>query len=358
MENRGSIAALESAAKCGRRLLHWGNLARLRAGAVRDFFLDPRDSIKPGTKEYQRHLREEVEHYSKLFAAERLDSEARDGNLFEPVPAVWQVAQERSAALLREKTGDDVTDHLIKRLQKRPGIRMASLGCGPGGIELMLAAEAPSAQFVCLDINEELIHLGRERALASGLPVRFEKADLNTARLPANEFDIVFCHASLHHILELEWLADQIKQSLRQDGELIVVDILAPNGHRMRPRTREIASAIWRTLPPRFRVNHTAYKEKRLDRKMWDKSTSRTGMGMECIRSGEVLSVLARRFSVKLQVPYMTLSRRFFDTMYGWNYRLEQPLDRAIFEWIWALDCHYLSTGELQGESVFSIYGV
>jgi hypothetical protein len=44
--------------------------------------------------------------------------------------------------------------------------------------------------------------------------------------------------------------------------------------------------------------------------------------------------------------------------MYGWNYDLTQPLDRSIFEWIWALDCHYLATGELQGENVFAIYGV
>jgi SAM-dependent methyltransferase len=196
MENRGSIAALESAAKCGRRLRHWGNVARLRAWAVRDFFLGPKCSIKSGTKEYHRHLREEVEHYSKLFAAQRLDAGKAGGNLFEPVPAVWQVAQERSAALLREKTGGDVTDHLIKRLQKRPGVRMASLGCGPGGVELMLAAEAPTAEYFCMDINEELIHLGRERALAAGLPVRFKKADLNQARLPGNQFDIVFCHAS------------------------------------------------------------------------------------------------------------------------------------------------------------------
>ena len=50
MEKRGSIAVLESAAKCGRRLRHWGNIARLRAGAARDLFLDPRDSIKPGVR--------------------------------------------------------------------------------------------------------------------------------------------------------------------------------------------------------------------------------------------------------------------------------------------------------------------
>jgi hypothetical protein len=34
--------------------------------------------------------------------------------------------------------------------------------------------------------------------------VRFSQADLNTVSLPKREFDLVFCHACLHHVLELE----------------------------------------------------------------------------------------------------------------------------------------------------------
>lgn len=55
-------------------------------------------------------------------------------------------------------------------------------------------------------------------------------------------------------------------------------------------------------------------------------------------------------------VPYFTLSRRFFDTMYGPNFDLSAPIDRALFEWIWQLDCHYLQSGQLRPETFFGVY--
>ena len=42
--------------------------------------------------------------------------------------------------------------------------------------------------------------------------------------------------------------------------------------------------------------------------------------------------------------------------MYGPNYELDKPLDKAIFDWIWALDRHYIESGALPPETFFGIY--
>src|SRR5437867_3415176 len=285
---------------------------------------------KPGTLEYEQHIREEIEHYAEVFK----EGEGKE-TLLQPVPPSWREAERRAALLVREATGDNLDGHLIKRLNREPGMRMLSLGSGPGGLEIHFAQQAPLARVVGLDINDQLLELARQRVRALDLTVRFDQADLNTVELPGSEFDIVLCHASLHHVIELERLAEQIDRTLRPGGELITVDVVTRNGYLMWPATRDVVQALWKTLPERFRVNHTSYKEERIDNEIVDIDQSETGM--ECVRSQDILPTLEQAFTVVSYVPYFSITRRFFDTMYGPNYDLSLPLDRAIFDWIWEL---------------------
>src|SRR5947208_9402032 len=177
----------------------------------------------------------------------------------QPVPSAWVEAETRASALIRQSTGNDLVGHLLERLCAHPGTRMLSLGSGPGGIEIELAQKAPEAELVCVDINPDLLRLGRQRAEALALKVQFAEGDLNTVALPPGAFDLVFCHAALHHVIELEALADQIKRTLRPGGVLITVDVVTRNGYLMWPETREVVQAVGKTLPVKFRLNHTAH---------------------------------------------------------------------------------------------------
>ncbi len=305
--------------------------------------------LRFGSDAYRRRLAEEIEHYTELY------SSGDACRLMEPAPPVWVELQQRAARLIRERTGADLAGHVTAMLKARPQARMLSLGSGPGGVELVFAREARASEILCLDINAAALELGRQAAAAERLNVRFAQADLNRVDLEAGAFDVVFCHASLHHVLELERLLAQIERALRPGGALVVVDIVTRNGYRMWPETRRLAGAIFETLPPRYRLNHTAYlPRKRVDRKIWDGDTR--GAGMECLRSEDLLPLLRSRFDVECLVPHFSLCRRFFDTMYGPNYDLSRPLDRAILNWIWELDCHLLETGRFRPETVFGIF--
>jgi ubiquinone/menaquinone biosynthesis C-methylase UbiE len=303
--------------------------------------------LAPGTAAYDDHVRAEIEHYTRQFESGR----ARQA-LVTDVPQAWVEAENRATSLVVAQTGGHLYQHILGRLG--PGSRVLSLGCGAGGNEITIAQSVPDLELVGLDINPDVLRLGRERAGELGLSVTFEEADLNTVVLPRQEFDLVVCIASLHHVLELEHVTDQAKRCLRPGGALVSVDVITDNGYRMWPETRAVVRPIFATLPARFRLNHTAYGEPRLDEEIWEQDTSE--LGMECIRSADIMPVLEQAFAVEHFVPYFTISRRFLDTMYGPNYELDEPLDLALLNWIWELDCHYLRTGLLRPETFFGVF--
>jgi SAM-dependent methyltransferase len=307
-------------------------------------------TLVPGTVDYDHHVRGEIELYSKLFA-----SEAAREQLVEPAPASWSEAEGRAAALIRDATGADMVEHVVRRLRARSETRLLSLGSGPGGLEIGFAQQVPQSRIFCLDLNEDLMALGRDRAEELSLDVTFETADLNVAELPADEFDVVFCHAALHHLVNLEHVADQIGRCLRKHGEFVVVDVITRNRYRMWPENERAVVSLFRSLPARFRVNHTAYATPTIDDEIWHGDT---GDGsMECIRSEDVLPVIETYLDKHAFVPYYSISRRFLDSMYGPNFDLSQPLDCALFNWLWEFDVHSLRNLELQPETFFGIYG-
>ncbi len=312
-------------------------VARARMGALR-----------PGSAAYDRQLAMELKHYRKVFGT------GEGGKLMEPAPSAWDETLTRTAERIAAKSGRDMDAHVLALLREKPGGRMLSLGCGAGGVELYYARESPGAEIVGIDINPEILELGRKQAAKEDLAVRFERADLNTDALPEAAFDLVFCHASLHHLLNLERVMAQIRRTLRPGGRVIAIDVMARNGYRLWPETKRIANDLFRGLPAQFRLNHTGYRDARLDSAVWAPDTR--AEGMECLRSEEIPGLLRASFQEEVFVGSHAFARRFFDTMYGPNYDLNRPLDRALFEWLWLLDCHYLDTGALKPETFFGIY--
>lgn len=332
-----------------RRLLGRGHPTRSALASITPPTAPGSERLTPGTREYDEHLRGEIAFYAQIYT-----EGGGQTTLLEPAPSSWEEVQVRQADLIRTATGQDMPGHVTTRLAARPGVRMLSLGSGPGGLEFSFAEGAPQARITCLDINRVLVEIGQQRAGELGRDVQFEVADLNTVVLPPRAFDLVFCHASLHHIIELERLMEQITRTLRPDGELITVDVVTRNGYRMWPETREVVQGLWRTLPERFRINHTAYPEARVDSDIWEMDTS--AGSMECIRSEDILPVLAQSFTPTAFVPFLSIGRRFLDPMYGPNYDLAAPLDKALFDWLWELDRHYIVSRQLRPETFFGIY--
>ncbi len=124
------------------------------------------------------------------------------------------------------------------------GPRILELGCGEGGLSLELAARG--LQVTGIDLSDERIK--RAAAYADAvhldLPPAFLTGDLNAIDLPANTYDCVVAHDSLHHILHLSRLCDEVEKSLKPGGFFLIMDYIGMGRIR-----RLLAGALYGVLP-------------------------------------------------------------------------------------------------------------
>ncbi len=96
-------------------------------------------------------------------------------------------------------------------------------------------------------------------------------------------------HHSLHHLVELELLFEQVTTWLAPEGAFVAVDMIGRNGHMRWPETLAIVRDIWTGLPDRLKWDRMFG---RLDRwfENWDCSIE----GFEGIRAQDILPLLLR----------------------------------------------------------------
>ena len=124
------------------------------------------------------------------------------------------------------------------------GPRILELGCGEGNLTIELASRG--MQVTAIDLSSDRIR--RAAAKASDLrlqtPPTFLAGDLNTMDLPRGAFDCVVAHDSLHHILMLSRLCDEVKHVLRPGGRFLVIDYVGMGMVR-----RFLAGFLYALLP-------------------------------------------------------------------------------------------------------------
>jgi ubiquinone/menaquinone biosynthesis C-methylase UbiE len=104
------------------------------------------------------------------------------------------------------------------------GPRVLELGCGEGNLTLELASAG--MDITAIDLSADRIERAREKAkkLNPTIQPNWLVADLNTFPLPRNAFDCVVAHDSLHHILQLRYVCDEVAHALKPGGYFIVMD--------------------------------------------------------------------------------------------------------------------------------------
>jgi ubiquinone/menaquinone biosynthesis C-methylase UbiE len=124
------------------------------------------------------------------------------------------------------------------------GPRILELGCGEGNLTIELASRG--MQVTGIDLSSDRIE--RAQARAASLPLQtppiFITGDLNSMDLPRGKFDCVVAHDSLHHILMLDRLCDEVKESLRPGGRFLVIDYVGMGMVR-----RLLAGSLYALLP-------------------------------------------------------------------------------------------------------------
>jgi SAM-dependent methyltransferase len=115
-------------------------------------------------------------------------------------------------------------EDLHARLGADPAPRVADIGCGEGWSTLALARAYPEARFVGIDLDAPSIATARARAAAAGLNgdrVEFRHGD--AAELDG-ELDAAIIIEAVHDMANPVPVLEAVRQALRPEGSLIVVD--------------------------------------------------------------------------------------------------------------------------------------
>lgn len=225
--------------------------------------------------------------------------------------------------------------------------RFVSLGAGNCDLEIDLARTLRSNgyDFIldCFDLNSSMLERGRLAAEHAGLSshLNFIPADLNTWQAD-HEYDAVVASQSLHHVINLEGLFDQVQRSLRPGGTFLISDMIGRNGHQRWPEALSIVHEFWRKLPPSYRFNQlVGYYEELYQ--SWDCSVE----GFEGVRSQDILPLLLERFHFHLFVSYGNVIDPFIDRAFGPHFDPASEWDRAFIDAVHARDERELASGNL-----------
>jgi SAM-dependent methyltransferase len=221
--------------------------------------------------------------------------------------------------------------------------RALSLGCGAGRAERQLMEAGLCDSIVGFDVSGEAVKVAQQKADEHGYAIQYEVQDLNRAKLPKGEFDLVFSQNCLHHIVELEHVAEQIALSLRPEGILWVQDFIGETQFQWSDTRIEVVNQLRASLPKELLVDRI---KNRPISALARKDPATLGSPFEAIRSAEILPVLEKFFSIDERwegatvVPFVCPrgTRLSF---------LEHAAGKSFLDMLFAIDRILLKSGKL-----------
>ena len=201
-----------------------------------------------GSYDYDRLIEEEKTHYSDIEVTQDL----KEGGVH--AGGSWQYYWTRVNEVLALGPVGYIGDYITTRFGERPGvINILSLGSGYCGNEIELARRlGRRARIVCTDINEQLFIQGMAVVAAENLSVEFQVEDLNFISIEPDHYHMIFAHAVLHHVINLESLFEEIAQGLCPDGVLHLVEVVGENRRLIWPENEAFANSLLSLLPDRI----------------------------------------------------------------------------------------------------------
>jgi SAM-dependent methyltransferase len=312
---------------------------------------EPSFELPPSTPS-RRHLRRQT--ISGILArlgtyASRIDAELAtyaDQEEVHDLPPIYHYWSERYCLPLLSEVGltslDGFWDREIAAVcaRRHPDrARLVSLGAGNGDIELQIMARLrqqgiSNLEVVLVELNPVMLDRGLLQAGELGLSgcVDTAQADFNSWTA-VETADIYFAHHSLHHVVALEHLLDEVRGSLAADGVLLINDMIGRNGHKRWPEAAELVNRLWSVTPERYRFNHytgdvdDVYPD-------WDCS----GVGFEGVRAQDILPLLLARFHPETYITFANIIDPFVDRVYGPNFDPQRSQDTDFINAVARLD--------------------
>jgi len=224
-----------------------------------------------------------------------------------------------------------------------------TLACGDMAGEFPFLERMGVAEIDAFDLSEGQRQKFLDNVYDGSIPVNYEIADVNDLDLMPGRYDVVYLQHAYHHVEKLERVADQIRGALKPDGTLAIIDYVGANFLQRTPRQRDLCSAIWRTMPERYRVRPSGrvFAEMRIP----DRASLSP---FEAVRSEEIISVLDARFDRQDSYFFGGILFPIFNGV-AQNFT-ESEADQEFLRVMWDLDRWLIDTGNIEPNFVRAIY--
>jgi SAM-dependent methyltransferase len=224
-----------------------------------------------------------------------------------------------------------------------------SIGAGNCATEIDLAAALLDAglddfRLQCVELNAGLLADAAKNAARRGLSAHIEPvaADFN-AWTPTTMLDGVLANSSLHHVVNLEGLLDNIRRALLPTGTFVTSDTVGRNGHLRWPEALGLVREYWQELPPRYRYNRQLRRQEDTYED-WDCSNE----GFEGIRAQDILPLLVAHFDFDVFAAFANIVDPFIDRSFGHNFSVDEPWDTAFIDKVHARDAAEIQRGAIK----------
>jgi SAM-dependent methyltransferase len=233
---------------------------------------------------------------------------------------------------------------------------LLSVGCGDCSFEIRVAQDLikkgmENFVFECFDISPFLVKQSQERVDSLNLGKHFKISQIDINQWISDKtYCGVMAHQSLHHVVELERLFENIQRALHPKGVFVSSDMIGRNGHMRWPEALEIVNAIWNFMPDRLKFNHLwgCYEETYHNH---DCSTE----GFEGVRSQDVLPLLVEHFYFERFLAYGNIVDVFIERCFGPNFCAEDVKDRAFIDFLELLNGLLIDLGHIKPTMMFAV---
>ncbi len=305
--------------------------------------------FKPAPKTYKDHLHDEITRFND-------EIEVND------LPEIFHYWSNKYLVPKLTQHGFNNPDefflkYAIQAIKNNQGnTTILSIGAGNCDAEVLLAKNLTKQGYQnfiieCMDINQAMFDRGLQRASEQGVAdkMTFLQADFNKWQAHKS-YDLIIANQSLHHVVELEHLYDNIKLALTEHGKFITSDVIGRNGHQRWPEAVTLIEDIWRKMPKKYMYNHAM---QRLEKKFINHDCS--SEGFEGIRAQDVLPLMIERFEFDLFIPFANIVMIFIDRPFGPNFDVNDPDDLSFIDAIHETDEKHIYSGTIKPTMMFAV---